>query len=149
MEARGKIVRCNKDMIGAIGTIPKGKVGGNESNGGGNEGTGMANGGEAIDSAEVARNVNRDEEEIGFEWVKCPVTAVQKRSMNGHLRSKQVVGTPLVRKPPDVVFRWQIVHENLHLFHQPYNTKKEKRNQQNGLKEQRKTKRKKKKAGGP
>lgn len=89
-------MRSNKNMVGAIGAIPKRIMRGNVRNGGGNEGTSMANGREAIDSAEVARNINRDEEEIGFKWIKCSVIAVQQSSMNGHLRSKQVVRTPFI-----------------------------------------------------
>ena len=83
-------------MVGAIGAIPKGIMGGNEGYGGGNERTGMTNGGEAINGAEVTRNINRDEEEIRFKWIKCPVITVQQGSMNGYLRSKQVVRTPLI-----------------------------------------------------
>lgn len=89
-------MRSNKNMVGTIGAIPKGVMRGNVGYGGGNKGTGMANGGEAINGAEVARNINRDEEKISFKWIKCPVIAVQKSSMNGHLRSKQVVRTPFI-----------------------------------------------------
>jgi len=98
-KARSEVVRSDKDMVGAIGAIPKGVMRGNEGDGGGNEGTSMAYGREAIDGAEIARNINRYEEKISCKWVKCPVSAVHKGSMNGHLRSKQMVRTPLVCSP--------------------------------------------------
>lgn len=51
---------------------------------------------EAIDGAEVAGDVDRDEEEVRFVWVNGQIFACQKRPVNGDLGSKQVGAASLV-----------------------------------------------------
>lgn len=59
VETGTKIVRCHKDMIGTVAPVPEGVLSGNEFNRRGDEPAGVSDGGEAINGAEVAGNVNR------------------------------------------------------------------------------------------
>lgn len=56
----------------------------------------MADGREAIHGAEVAGDVDRDEEEVSLVGVEGTCFAGQKGFVYGHLRSEQVVAAPLV-----------------------------------------------------
>lgn len=76
----------------------------------------MTNRGEAIDGAEVARDVNGYEEEVSFVRVKGANLAGQQCPVNGNLRSKQMGTAPLVRKPIRVVLRGKIVDEHLQVL---------------------------------
>ena len=72
----------------------------------------MAYGGEAIDGAEVAGDVDWDEEEVGVERVKGSHVAGQQRPVDCNLGREQVAAAPLVREPICVVLRRKIVHEH-------------------------------------
>lgn len=107
-------MRSDEDVVGALGPIPKRVLGLDELDGGGYESPGVTNGWESIDGAEVAGHVDRNEEEVGLVRVNGQkVAAGQQRPMNCHLRGKQVGSAPIVGEPVRVVFRRQIVHENL------------------------------------
>ncbi|KAG6394008.1 hypothetical protein SASPL_144584 [Salvia splendens] len=58
----------------------------NKINSGGDEGAGVANGGEAIDGAEVAGDINGDEEKVGLPWLERANITAQQDSVDGHLR---------------------------------------------------------------
>lgn len=78
----------HENVIGAAAAVPKRKLRRNKTDGGGDERAGMADGGEAINGAEVARNINWNEEEVGLPWIKRPNIACHQRSVDGHLRRK-------------------------------------------------------------
>lgn len=63
---------CNEDVVGAPGPVPEGVLRGDELHGGGEQGPSVANSREAINGAEVAGNVNGDEEEIRLAGVERP-----------------------------------------------------------------------------
>lgn len=106
-------MRSDEDVVGALGPIPKRVLGLDELDGGGYESPGVTNGWESIDGAEIAGHVDRNEEEVGFVRVNGQKVAGQQRPMNCHLRGKQLGSAPIVGEPLRVVFRRQIVHENL------------------------------------
>lgn len=78
----------------------------------------MTNRGEAINGAEVARDVNRDEEEVSFVRVKGSNFRVQQCPVNGHLGRKQMDAAPLICKPIRVVLGWKIIHKHLQVLQQ-------------------------------
>lgn len=102
-------MRRNEDMVGAAAAVPKGKLERDKINGGGDEGAGVADGGEAIDGAEVAGDVNGDEEEVGLPWLERADITAQQGSVDGHLRREQMGAAPLVFQPVGVEFRRQFV----------------------------------------
>lgn len=116
MEASTKIVRGDENVVGALGPIPKRVFGGDEVDRGGQKRPSVADGWEAIDGAEVAGDIDWDEEEVGLVRVKGTRIAGQQGFMYGHLRSEQMVAAPLVCHPICVVFWWQIVHKNLQII---------------------------------
>ena len=79
-------MRGDEDVVVATGTIPKRVFGGDDVDGGGQEGAGVTNGREAINGAEVAGDVDRDEEEVSLIWVKRPHITGQQSSVYCHLR---------------------------------------------------------------
>lgn len=85
MEASSVIVRGNEDMVGPIAAVPEWKLQRNELNRGREKSTCVADGREAINGAEIAGDVDGDEEEISLRWVKCPYITVHQRLMYGHL----------------------------------------------------------------
>lgn len=86
VEARAEVVRGNEDVVRAPGPVPKRVLGGDDVDGGGDEGAGVTDGREAIDRAEVAGDVNWDEEEVSLIRVKRPYIAGQQGSVYGDLR---------------------------------------------------------------
>lgn len=75
VKTSAKIMGSDENMVRTVGTIPEREGRGDEINGGGNKGTSMPDSWEAINGAKIAGNINRDEEEIGFIWVKCSYIA--------------------------------------------------------------------------
>lgn len=87
----------HENMIGATAAVPKRELRRDKINCGGDEGACVADGGEAINGAEVARDINGDEEEVRLRWIESPDIATQQRSVNGHLRREQVAAAALLR----------------------------------------------------
>lgn len=113
-------MRRDENMVGAAAAVPKGKLERNKINGGGDEGAGVADGGEAIDGAEVAGDVNGDEEEVGLPRLERPNVAAQQGPVDGHLRREQMVAAPLVCQPVGVEFRRQFVDVDFHSVERPF-----------------------------
>ena len=70
METRAEVVGSDEDVVTSIAAVPERVLSGYEVDGGGNERARVTHRREAVDGAEVARNVNGDEEEISFIRVK-------------------------------------------------------------------------------
>lgn len=121
MEASTEVVGSDEDVVSSLAPIPESVLGGNELHCRCNERPSVTNRREAINGAEVAGDVDGYEEKVSFVWVKCPDVARQQCPVNGHLRCKQMIATPLSREPIGVVFRWQIVNKNLQIPQYPCN----------------------------
>lgn len=74
----------DEDMVGASASVPERVIGGDEFHGGADEGAGVADRREAIDGAEVAGDVDRDEEEVSVVRVKGANLTGQQGSVNGN-----------------------------------------------------------------
>jgi len=97
VEARAEIMRGDENMVGAPAPVPERVLRGDEVDCGRDERARVANRGKAIDGAEVARDVNGYEEKVSFVRVKRAHLAGQQSPVNGNLRRKQMLTTPLVR----------------------------------------------------
>lgn len=97
MKARTEIMGRDQNVVGAAAAVPERKLGRNKRDGGGDERAGVANGGEAIDGAEVAGDINGDEEEVGLPRIERTKATPRKSSVDRHLRGEQVAAATLVR----------------------------------------------------
>lgn len=98
VEARAKVVCSGEDVVRATSTIPKRVLSRDEVYGLLDEWSGVTNRWKAIDGAEIARNVDRDEEEVGLVGILCPYVSVEaeQRFVKSHLRSEEVVAASVV-----------------------------------------------------
>ena len=98
MEARAKVVCSGEDVVRATSTIPKRVTSRDEVYRFLDEWPGVTNRWKAVDCAEIARNIDRDEEEVGFVGIFCPHVSVEteQRFVKSHLRSEEVVAASLV-----------------------------------------------------
>lgn len=98
MEARAKVVCGREDMIRATGSVPKRVLSRDELYRVIDEWSCMANRWKAINGAEVARDIDRDKEEIGFIRIFRPYISfeAEKRLMESHFRGKEVVGASII-----------------------------------------------------
>lgn len=87
-----------EDVVRATSTIPKRVLSRDEVYGLLDEWSGVTNRWKAIDGAEIARNVDRDEEEVGLVGILCPYVSVEaeQRFVKSHLRSEEVVAASVV-----------------------------------------------------
>lgn len=67
----------DEHVVGASAPIPERVVGGDDVDGGGDEGTSVSDRREAIDGAEVAGHIDRDEEEVRVIGIKSSKLAFQ------------------------------------------------------------------------
>lgn len=116
METSAKVVGGDKDVVGAMATVPKRELTGDDVNGGGQKRGSMSNSRKAIKGTKITWNINRKEEEISFIRVQSPHMAGQKGPMNSHLRSKQMAAAPAVGKPIGVEFWRQIVDKDFQVL---------------------------------
>lgn len=109
-------MRRHKHMVGAIAPIPVRHLAGNPPDGRLQQPPRVAERREAIDSAEVAGDVHRHEEEVGLARVRRPEPlAASDGLVQCHLRREEVAGAAAVRQPPGVVLRRQVVDVDFHV----------------------------------
>ncbi|RWW66822.1 hypothetical protein BHE74_00025785 [Ensete ventricosum] len=85
-------------------------MGGDEVDRGGQKGAGVVEGGEAIGGAEVAGDVDGDEEEVGLVGVDGAAGVPKQCLVDHHLRGEQVAAAPRVRQPVLVVPRRELIY---------------------------------------
>lgn len=87
-----------EDVVRAIISIPKRVLSRDELNRVIDECSRVTNSWKTIDGAEVARDIDRNKEEIGFVWIFCPYVSfeAEKRLVESYLRGKEVVATPII-----------------------------------------------------
>lgn len=90
---------CDEDVVGAEGSIPEREFVGDDFHGGGEQRPSVSDRRKAVDLAEVARDVDGDEEEVRFVRVKRPYIAGQQSSVDRDLGSEEVTRTPFVGEP--------------------------------------------------
>lgn len=77
MKTCTEIMRSDENVVGSSASVPEWIFGGDEFNCGGDKSACMSNRRESVNGAEVARNVNGNEEEISFVRVKSSNIAFQ------------------------------------------------------------------------
>lgn len=65
-------MRRDEDMICAGAPVPEWELRRDDLYGGSDQRSGVSDGGESIDSAEVAGDVDGDEEEVSLPWIQRP-----------------------------------------------------------------------------
>lgn len=76
----------DEDVVTSVAAVPERVFRGHEIDGGGNKSARVPNRGEAVHGAEVAGNVNGDEEKISFVRVKRANLALQQCPVDGNFR---------------------------------------------------------------
>lgn len=114
MEASSVVMRCDEDMVGAGAPVPVRELAGDPPDGRLEQAAGMAEGREPGGAAEVAGDIDGDEEEVGLRRVQRPEPPTPgQRPVDGNLRREEVAGAPLVGEPVGVVRRRQLVDVHL------------------------------------
>lgn len=100
-------------MIFSPASVPERQRRGNEFDGGGNQASGVSDCREPVGGAEIAGDVDGDEEQIGLVGVPCSeLRAGQQRPVDGDFRGEQVGPAAGVGEPAGVVSARKVVDVN-------------------------------------
>lgn len=109
-------MRRHKHVVGAIAPIPVRHLAGDPPHGRLQQPPRVAERREAVDSAKVAGDVHRHEEEVGLARVRRPEPPTAGDGpVQRHLRREEVAGAAAVHQPPGVVLRRQVVDVHFHV----------------------------------
>ena len=112
MKAGTKVMRNNKEVISALGSIPIRPIGRDKLNGASHHSWGFEGQWQAI-GGEVTGHINWSIKPISFIRVECSNRAVQQEPMHVYLSSKHMSETSwILLKSFLIVFAWKII--NIH-----------------------------------
>lgn len=99
-------------MVAAERAVPEGEAGGEEGDGGGEKRASVRKSGEAVDGAEVAGDVDGDEEEVGGERIKGANRGREKGGVESDFGGEEMGRASGFGEPVSVETGGEIVDED-------------------------------------